>query len=329
VSDSVTKLGDLLRAIRRSVGWIHPSYRDLIVDQLATDEALRKRFLEVMNLEGVKLAVSQGGGERGQRKLPLLVTEQDWTMLLAKCLSLLDNLGTTEAVSLIRILRSATVDLTGVDRSRILRVLAECCERVTAKMDAAKGIIKESDLRELMEATVMMDPLPVLPQMGLTWRAATSALTTTVKEAAENSTPIDADAVLEWARLTDLVTKNEPRLMRQVNYPQAFTGEITQLLLAVGKESEDDAEYEDPDELLAEADRFDTMGEALKIIERLFPELAGEISKAMSSAASQEDYLREQYRDAQQGPEEGYDGGEIRSGLGSQPFDVDSLFSDL
>ena len=55
-----------------TVQWIHPSYRDLVIDELSQDQSLRLRFLQMANLEGIKLALSQAGGAKGERHLPLL-----------------------------------------------------------------------------------------------------------------------------------------------------------------------------------------------------------------------------------------------------------------
>ncbi len=71
--------------IRKSTGplgdrvdWIHPSYRDLSIDELSENASDRARFLANCGESGLTLAVSLAGGAEGLRQLPLLQTENDW-----------------------------------------------------------------------------------------------------------------------------------------------------------------------------------------------------------------------------------------------------------
>src|ERR687885_217582 len=60
------------------VTWVHPSWRDLVIDELVLDAAARKEFLENCSVDGLLLALSTGGGRAGTRSLPLLVDDCDW-----------------------------------------------------------------------------------------------------------------------------------------------------------------------------------------------------------------------------------------------------------
>jgi hypothetical protein len=70
-----------LRVSDGSVRWVHPSWRDLVIDELATVDDLRTRFLTHCDLEGVLLAISSGGGSEGTRAFPLLRSDADWDTL--------------------------------------------------------------------------------------------------------------------------------------------------------------------------------------------------------------------------------------------------------
>jgi hypothetical protein len=54
-----------------SVTWVHPSWRDLVIDELAADADARRRFLARCTIDGLVLALSTGGGASGERALPL------------------------------------------------------------------------------------------------------------------------------------------------------------------------------------------------------------------------------------------------------------------
>jgi hypothetical protein len=70
-----------LRSTPLGIGWVHPSWRDLVIDELRSDAAARQRFLASCAIDGVTLALSAEGGISGERVLPLMVTDSDWDRL--------------------------------------------------------------------------------------------------------------------------------------------------------------------------------------------------------------------------------------------------------
>jgi hypothetical protein len=70
-SDIVDRLTDhFLRVVdRTSVTWVHPSWRDLVIEELIEDPADRQKFLRASSIEGVLLAISIAGGSAGERVL--------------------------------------------------------------------------------------------------------------------------------------------------------------------------------------------------------------------------------------------------------------------
>ncbi len=63
------------------VAWVHPTWRDLVIERLAADAELRRRFLRRCGPHGVALALSTLGGAEGARQLPLLSCDDDWDAL--------------------------------------------------------------------------------------------------------------------------------------------------------------------------------------------------------------------------------------------------------
>lgn len=60
------------------VAWVHPTWRDLVIERLADDDELRRRFLARCGPHGIALALSTRGGERGGRALPLIACDEEW-----------------------------------------------------------------------------------------------------------------------------------------------------------------------------------------------------------------------------------------------------------
>jgi hypothetical protein len=312
------------------VKWIHPSYRDLVIDELALDRGLRSRFLEAANLEGIKLCVSQAGGIEGGRRLPLLVTDHDWQLLRQRCLSLIAESDSEGAVSVISILRSATVDLHGHDHDEMSTVLGACYDALKSRWDTSGVAVKQELLSELFDAGVLVDPLPVAPKLGPSWISALSVLRQDLKTSVAGSVAIDADAVEEWCLLAKLLFDNEPRFLRQVSFPKAFIGDITQLLSTIESEAESDIVPEDAEDIWAEADRMSKLVKSLGALASCVPELRERITEVQSRADSQEDALRGAYREVSPDEEPDYEPDAIPPRENTHaPFDVDALFIDL
>src|SRR5439155_7968902 len=63
------------------VDWIHPSYRDLVIDELTNDLQLQTIFLNNASLQGLQLALSEAGGASGARDFPFLGSDASWEAL--------------------------------------------------------------------------------------------------------------------------------------------------------------------------------------------------------------------------------------------------------
>jgi hypothetical protein len=90
-----------------SVTWVHPSWRDLLIDQLAADREARQRFLSRCSIDGVLLAISTAGGAAGSRDLPLLQEDADWDVLADRLSVLLPDMDDPDAARLLASLETA------------------------------------------------------------------------------------------------------------------------------------------------------------------------------------------------------------------------------
>jgi hypothetical protein len=73
------------------IDWIHPSCRDLAIDELSAAPRERQHFIANCDRQGVHLATSIGGGPTGKRVFPLLRVQADIRTLRARILELLPN----------------------------------------------------------------------------------------------------------------------------------------------------------------------------------------------------------------------------------------------
>jgi hypothetical protein len=104
----VDRLADhFLRVTPAGVTWVHPSWRDLVIDTPAADGGARRTFLHAASLDGVALALSTAGGSAGERDLPLLREDADWDALGDRLALLVPELGDVEAARLLAMLAEA------------------------------------------------------------------------------------------------------------------------------------------------------------------------------------------------------------------------------
>lgn len=78
----IDRLADhFLRVTPLGIGWVHPSWRDLVIGELGQSADARQQFLSSCGTYGVLLALSLEGGVAGERSLPLLISDRDWDAL--------------------------------------------------------------------------------------------------------------------------------------------------------------------------------------------------------------------------------------------------------
>jgi len=100
------------------VAWVHPTWRDLVIERLAADPELRHRFLGRCGPHGVVLALSTGGGALGERRLPLLRDDEDWDAVGDRIYALVPELEHAELVSVLAAVGLALRELTHTDPAR-------------------------------------------------------------------------------------------------------------------------------------------------------------------------------------------------------------------
>ena len=160
-----------LRITPLGIGWVHPSWRDLVITELRQDTAARRRFLDACALHGTVLALSQEGGVAGERTLPLLISDADWDRLGDRISHLADQLEDQELAQLLLALHGVRSADIARSQKREARNLAACLlSAVTRRWDQRHrplpGFLVEHwfALREWAAPGAIQ-----APQLGPTW----------------------------------------------------------------------------------------------------------------------------------------------------------------
>ncbi len=122
-----------VRITPMGIGWVHPSWRDLVINELREDAAARRRFLGACEVHGVMLALSREGGIAGERSLPLLVSDADWDLLGDRLRQLVRELEDQDLARVLLALRGALTGEIERSKKREARGLTEYLLRATAR----------------------------------------------------------------------------------------------------------------------------------------------------------------------------------------------------
>jgi hypothetical protein len=101
---------------QQHVDWIHPSYRDLVIEQLREGGPLKSTFLNGMRLAGIKLALSDCGGPTGNLRFPLITSPKDWETLHGRILEVVTSANVRDCTELLAVLTAAVDVSIGEER---------------------------------------------------------------------------------------------------------------------------------------------------------------------------------------------------------------------
>lgn len=185
------------------VTWVHPSWRDLVIEELSRDGELRRRFLRNCGVDGAALALSSGGGIDGDRLRPLLTEDADWDALGDGLHHLVEDLDQPEAVRLLSVLGQA-VD--GVEADALAAMVLEKLEK--------RWHGHPVEVEALEAWTFAAGKLPPSPTVAATWLE--------LEPAAAPDTPVELERFADWLRLAELLRMRDGELLGRFGFPARF-----------------------------------------------------------------------------------------------------------
>jgi hypothetical protein len=198
------------------VAWVHPSWRDLVIEGIASDQAARTGFLGRCSIDGLLLALSTGGGAAGERDLPLLVEDADWDVVGGRLHGLTPTLDDHDAVRLLLALREAIRWARGTQRAELGAIALNVLLGLKRSWDAARLPIPAALLAGWVELAPFTADKPRLPDMTATW---IEALPTTSADLRNRE---DLRRLDEWIALVELLSVQNPEaLSRGFGFPRA------------------------------------------------------------------------------------------------------------
>jgi uncharacterized protein (DUF1778 family) len=197
------------------VDWVHPSWRDLVIETVRRDAPTRERFLARCTLEGVMLAISSGGGAAGERALALLVSDRDWDLVTDQIVRIIGAGSDQEVARLLYGLADslATAALSARQRLELQALAGTTLDATSRRCDRESRSI-ELDLIEAWFALSRRtggEHAP--PGLDRTWTELLPG------EAGADAIPAELDQALLWLTLVDVMRVNAPEQLRAYGFP--------------------------------------------------------------------------------------------------------------
>jgi len=297
--------------------WMHPSYRDLVIEELIEDQELRLQFLHTAGLEGLKLALSDRSGTTGERIHALVIDETSKLVVKERVLEITNSSDIYQAKPLLELLANATKQSNN-NLEWLYAILEEVFQILYYSWNGQ--VIWSTTLETYCEASLLLRPLPPIPDLEPTWKS----LLSNVHEALREDLILEPYPIQSWIEFIELVKQNEPRFLRQVNFPSLYL-ELTQKIYD-HLEIELSTELLSPtkDEIRDEAERIYALADCATALGSLFGEFRIQFNKVSR-------LLREKYEELMNvlEPEEEDLDDESASLHADRDFDIDALFVDL
>jgi hypothetical protein len=218
-----------LRISSLGIDWVHPSWRDLVIDELGADRDARRRFLGACGPYGALLALSRGGGKEGERTLPLLVEDGDWDAFTDRVGKLLRELEDGDLARLLLACSPDREDLPDAKRRAELTGLAEyVLGAVRRTWDMQRRPLPVFLLEAWYQSNSRL-PEPIEPpEIGRTWaelHPATSAFEGDHSELRRTD---------EWLALAQMLAKYDPSTAHALGFPEREAATLERLVAAMG-----------------------------------------------------------------------------------------------
>jgi hypothetical protein len=198
------------------VEWVHPSWRDLVIEHLADDAATRAHFLSGCSAHGVLLALSLAGGSRGDRELPLLTSDPDWDALTDRIYRLVPELDTPELYAVLDSIGGAIGSLDEPAARLEAKALARTVLSHTAELwDETRAPLPLAGLEAwLALADQLPDdpPRPRPPNLERTW----VELLPATAPSPEHRESVERFA--DWLTFADILREHRPGYLERFHF---------------------------------------------------------------------------------------------------------------
>lgn len=278
------------------IEWMHPSWRDLVIDHLRKNSVQRKRFLDACGLNGFLLALSQAGGESGERRWPLLVDNEDWLILIRSvervvrskdqaAWSLLGHLIQKDGGS------NRTKERNKTDRFDEL--LTEVLMQIKIRWDTDETPAIATLVSWFYKLSEKIHPLPHGPNLDRIWKAYWDAAESEVEAFEPNEIDGSVNETTELFQLGSIAQQNEPRFVRQICFPACCEDLANTLLEKMEERAALEIDFDHSDECDSETSLLWAMQQLTETILNQLPTLADRANPVLETLTDNYDRVND------------------------------------
>ncbi|NQT86321.1 hypothetical protein HQ560_06120 [bacterium] len=240
--------------------WIHPSYRDLVIDEMATDLELQAEFLRLASVAGIKIALSVAGGAEGGRELPLVGADGSWKALRGRCVHLARVSEDHDITAILETLTGAyrISEGNGAVRGQVEQLMGCVRETLLDRWESNDEALPPSLLRAYLRFAELTEDSPSIPQLRRSWQEASLLL----NDHLENSFCVEADEITEWVAMVKLAYMAES-LSSDAEFQRVSAQDFRSLIDAIEAETYVSPELERPEDVEAEAGRYQSIADEM------------------------------------------------------------------
>lgn len=224
-----------------AVTWVHPSWRDLVIEQLADDAPRRQRFLRECSIEGLLLAVSTAGGASGERESPMLRDDADWDTLSDRLASVITELEQPDLTRWFFSLAEARADAEpDGELSALVRYSLELVARRWRRANEVVPVGLLASWFDIAATASLTNPIEP-PDVVATWVELMPA---------DRVDPCSASDVIrfdEWLALVQVLQERAPDALLPVGFPDRYRSIVGHFVDEVHRMLRDDEPFERSD----------------------------------------------------------------------------------
>lgn len=233
IAEIVDRLADhFIRPIApANVTWVHPSWRDLVIDELAADEHARGNFLRACSIQGAALALSTAGGNAGERTLPLLHHDSDWDAVGDRLATLVPQLQPPETTLILEAIAEAIQYAPEAARPELNALASETLHRLSHAWQAASTPVPSGLLSVWFALAAALPQPPPTPIAAI----AASWIELLPADASDLTAAAQIVALDDWLALAELLIDNAPETLRRFGFPDAQTATLEMIINAAAE----------------------------------------------------------------------------------------------
>ena len=306
------------------IDWIHPSYRDLVIDELNNSEALQEDFLRSISLGGAKIVLTHEVLQPSGHQLLLMHDQRNWRLLCDGCIRICDSSLSFEQEALLLCLADAASTREDAEQlSQVAEIIARVCDFLRGKWLESSTPLSGSLLLAYSKASVFVSPLPPFPELRPSWRATVDRL----KKSAEDN-PLDP-SLAELVSFVDVLKETEPRFLQQMRYPDSLEAVLDSTIQAARADLQSEIMSPTPQVLAEEADRLSGIADGLLKLDQRCQKRRGEASTVSALLKRKAEELNPQTPEDCPWEDDHDDEQRFRGSRSTAEFDIVRLFSDL